>query len=298
MITCKYGTYNVYYDVTDTVLYNFCKNSKIIIPEKKQFNDLFGDPFFGVIKKLTIQHNNNMYIISEHDTNEHIIDLNTIVDKPLITFIIPTINRPTLINTLESIEQQTDPDWNALCIFDRVDPSEEALAKIKSNPKFRYIVLMEKLGKDTNSAGNVRNAGINTVSTQWIGFVDDDDLITPLYVQRLKEELITSPTIDTIIFRGLWYHNLNYGTNILPPPLATNFYHEQVGITFCYKLKMYRNGIVFIPSKKEDFDLLDRIRTNKYKILMSPKIVYKILNRTAPNNILEYLESISTRVIL
>ena len=48
----------------------------------------------------------------------------------LVTIIIPTINRSTLINTLESLEKQIDPDWKAICIFDFVYVLRAELAHV------------------------------------------------------------------------------------------------------------------------------------------------------------------------
>ena len=37
-----------------------------------------------------------------------------------ITFIIPTIGRETLKNSIDSLINQTDHDWNAIIIFDGI----------------------------------------------------------------------------------------------------------------------------------------------------------------------------------
>ena len=37
-----------------------------------------------------------------------------------ITFIIPTIGRDTLSNTIKSLEEQTNQNWNAIIIFDGI----------------------------------------------------------------------------------------------------------------------------------------------------------------------------------
>lgn len=293
--TAKYGTYFVNYDVTNTVLLHYYQQQtcKLVIPIEKRFNDLFGDPAEYQKKNLTILHGKRLYIIDEYDTEEHTIDLTgTPVNKPLITFIIPSINRPTLLRTLESISKQTDPDWEAVCVFDKVDPSPIILAEIQSNPKFRYIVLMKKLGEGTNSGGNVRNMGINTVSTEWIGFVDDDDTISPLYVQRLKEEL-NRTQLDLVIFRGLF----NFGRGrIMPLPEHTTFIQDYVGIHFCYKLKAYRAGMIFEPSNREDFTLLDKIRSKQYKMVMSPFITYYVNYNDIADDDREQLEQQTPRI--
>jgi len=90
----------------------------------------------------------------------------------LVTFIIPTIGRPTLTKTLDSILNNTDPNWNAIVMFDGIQPT------IGSNDPRIRIYYMEKKGR-LNHAGIVRNTAIQFATTPWIGFVDDDDAISP-----------------------------------------------------------------------------------------------------------------------
>ena len=41
--------------------------------------------------------------------------------EPIITFIIPSIARLTLLRTVESLKNQTDPNWRSIIIYDGVD---------------------------------------------------------------------------------------------------------------------------------------------------------------------------------
>lgn len=95
----------------------------------------------------------------------------------MITFVIPTIGRDTLQNAIQSIENQTDDNWKIIIIFDGVKSTINI-----TNPKIQ-ILEIEKIGKDRNSAGNVRNYGMNYVDTDWIAFLDDDDTIAEDYVE-------------------------------------------------------------------------------------------------------------------
>ena len=85
--------------------------------------------------------------------------------KPLITFIIPTIGRSTLSNTLESLINQTNPNWKAIVIFDGVSST------IKNTDRRISVIESSKLGKTYNSAGVVRNYGITLADTEWVAFV-------------------------------------------------------------------------------------------------------------------------------
>jgi len=110
MVDCIYGAKNVFIDVTDKVLNMFKKDSSLFFSRGwKYFNEYFSDPFAGELKFLIIVVGERIYNIPENDTGEHSIDLK-ITSKELITFIVPTIGRTSLMATLESIENQTNSD--------------------------------------------------------------------------------------------------------------------------------------------------------------------------------------------
>ena len=41
--------------------------------------------------------------------------------KNIITFIIPSLNRFTILNSIESLKNQTNPNWKCIIIYDGVD---------------------------------------------------------------------------------------------------------------------------------------------------------------------------------
>jgi len=281
-IYCEYGGDDTFINITNNILINFVKDDDIYLNGDKKFNTYFGDPCLGTEKVLRIYVNDLIYEIPECDTDEYTIKLPNLIiehsnkikeimyDDNLITFIIPTINRESLLDTLDSLLQQIDHKWKAICVFDRVEPSQEIQLKLESDIRFDYIVLSEKLGQLKNSAGLVRNVGIERVTTKWVGFVDDDDTLSPYYVNCLKDELINND-VDCIIFRMLY-------TKIMPLPFHTDFHRNLVGISFCYKTKLFFEGYQFVPSSGEDHDLLNRFRENGIKIMISPHITYKVRN--------------------
>ena len=58
----------------------------------------------------------------------------------IITFIVPSINRPTLGNTIQSLLNQTNPNWKCFVLYDGVD------GKDFTDPRIETFKL-EKLGK-------------------------------------------------------------------------------------------------------------------------------------------------------
>ena len=180
----------------------------------------------------------------------------------MITFIIPSISRDTLINSIQSIQNQTNENWKLIVIFDGVKSTLDFQDdKIK-------VFEIEKTGEGTNNAGNVRNYGMQYVDTEWIAFLDDDDTISNDYIQHFIDEQTLFPSMDVLIFRMLNYHC------ILPSNYTDDFYINSVGISFCMKKKIFDEGNLFVPSNKEDFNMLDKIRSNHYHMNISPYLTY------------------------
>ena len=185
-------------------------------------------------------------------------------EVPHITFIIPSIGRPTLVHTLNSLKRMENPNWKAIVVFDGLAPT-----LISDDPRIT-MVTMEKTGVH-NHAGRVRNEGIRRATTPWVGFVDDDDTLQPTYVTRFHEHVRTSNP-DVIIFRMK-----NSDGRILPREDQTDFYKNEVGISFCTKQSHFvSEQLWFEPSATEDFDLLDRLRAKHKSILISPHVEYTV----------------------
>jgi len=187
-----------------------------------------------------------------------------------VTFIIPTIGRETLSLTLQSLKNQTITNWKAIVIFDGIEPNIS-----ETDPRITIIKTPIKLGQGYNSAGLVRNYGIKFVNTEWVAFVDDDDSITPNYIESFLSELWLDP--DVIIFR------MTMDDRVCPSIDSTNFFIKNVGISFAVKTELV-SKFIFIPSIEEDFEFLDKVRLKKYKIVLSPYITYTVNKYNSINN--------------
>jgi glycosyltransferase involved in cell wall biosynthesis len=189
-----------------------------------------------------------------------------------LTFIIPTIGRHTLSQTLSCLINQTNPNWKAIVIFDGLAPTIE-------NPDSRInFIQTEKLGQNHNSAGMVRNYGIIFAETEWIAFVDDDDCLSKNYVELFYLEIDTYKLIELIIFRMV------FGGSIMPKLSTDTFHACQVGISFAVKKSIFEEGHIFTPSNIEDYVYLDEIRNNNHKMMISPHITYFVRDYVSINN--------------
>lgn len=180
--------------------------------------------------------------------------------KSMITFIIPTINRKSLQESINSLLAQTNPNWKAIIVFDGVSCTNYSDSRIKS-------LTIQKTGK-ANHAGQVRNFGINLAETDWVAFLDDDDTISNNYVEKFYEEIKENPDAKCIIFRMKTEFEPG---KILPEPSHNDFYRCKVGISFAIKKEL---NILFEPSAVEDFILLHKIRHQKHKMIISPYVTY------------------------
>ena len=142
----------------------------------------------------------------------------------IITFIIPSLNRDTIVNSIESLKNQTNPNWKCILVYDGVD------GKVFDDERITIIKIDKKgiIGSSTRNgqAGLVRNEGIKLCNTEWIGFLDDDDTIHPDYVKKLFESY---SNYDFVVWR-MKYSN-GY---ILPEPDRNDLVICKVGISFCW----------------------------------------------------------------
>ena len=191
----------------------------------------------------------------------------------LVTFIIPSIGRKTLKNTIDSLLNQTIEKWNAIIIFDGI------VSNIINNDKRIKILETNKKGLNINSSGLVRNYGISYAKTKWIAFIDDDDIISNDYLEVFYNELEENYELDldVIIFR------MKLENRIIPKLNTDNFYLCDVGISYVMKKEIFDSGIKFIPDGAEDFIHLDNMRKNGYKMMISPYIKYFVNTENIDN---------------
>jgi glycosyltransferase involved in cell wall biosynthesis len=195
----------------------------------------------------------------------------------LITFVIPSINRATLSRTLNSILRQTKSNWKAIIVFDGCEPTDESLLSLLQDSRFLYVPI-KRTGSQENifhgQAGFVRNIGMQFVHTPWIGFIDDDDVIIPTYMERFEEELQITPYADVISFKMIC------DSEIFPPVNYPHITQNTIGISFTMKSSLIKEGFGFKQSTSEDFGLLNDLQHAQKAIVLSPFITYLV--RDAP----------------
>lgn len=148
------------------------------------------------------------------------------IEKPVISFVIPTFNRPnTLKESIDSILTQDDSiiSYELVIIDNSGDHSNQnptsKLLKEYSDKHISYYQNEENIGYEGNF-----NRAIELSRSEWISFVHDDDLITEDYLKKIKDLLRkydVTKDIGYIKTENLIFSDIN----MLPSKIK--FYSEQ-----------------------------------------------------------------------
>lgn len=193
----------------------------------------------------------------------------------MIGFVIPSIGRDTITHTLNSLINQTSPNWKCFVGFDGKEESDVDKSLLVLDERIHYFYLKDKLGNEGNhhgNAGQVRNTIISkTDNIDWIGFVDDDDSLSPNYVKILEREIEEHP-FDCCVFRMKFPDG-----KILPPFEMNELRQNYVGISFCVSKNFIdTNEIKFENNNAEDFLFLKQIHQKGGKIVLSSHVTYYV----------------------
>lgn len=183
------------------------------------------------------------------------------------TFIIPTIGRPALNRAIKSLFVQTDKHWTAIVVWDGA--KKDAMPVLLHDYRITHLGTSGKKLGHGNVGALVRNVGLAIAQSEWIANLDDDDTVTPDYVERLKQE---SDGCDLIHFRTR-YPDLQSDTR--PGRSQTEFRADTVCNSFAFRLAFARaHNIQYIDDPSEDWAtfkaLLDAGATAK----MSKHVTY------------------------
>lgn len=119
-----------------------------------------------------------------------------------IGVLIPVFNaESTLVETLNSVTHQTrTPD--AICIVNdgSTDRSSSIIQDfISKNPEFSWEVVTRENG----GLGSARNTGLERLSTDYIAFLDADDVWTPHKLEHISNAIFNHPQAD-LIYHPIW----------------------------------------------------------------------------------------------
>jgi len=180
----------------------------------------------------------------------------------MITFIIPSLNRPTLHRSIDSLLNQTNPNWECIIVYDGVDGPQFEDSRIKT---FK-IEKTGIIGTINGQSGLVRNFGIKKSKSLWIGFLDDDDTLHKDYVKDLFDKY---SQYDFVVWRMVYTDG-----RILPPP-NNDLSFGSVGISFCFKNK-FENLLFDNNRNGEDYDMVTKLKSLTPNFIVTPEVYYNI----------------------
>lgn len=167
------------------------------------------------------------------------------------TFIIPTIGRPTLNRAVRSA---LETSARVLVVAD------DRNIQLETHPSLSIVYTPTPL----RSGGLSRNYGVKLAETPWVSFLDDDDAVTPDYVERLEE----CPSCDVVIFR-MQHPRLGLVPKI--PMIAFG----NVGISFSARTH-WMERICFPAERPQDFHILRGLEDAGARIHFSPHLTYHV----------------------
>ncbi len=108
---------------------------------------------------------------------------------PAISVVVPTRNRlPLLEDAIASVQAQTLPDWEIVVVDDCSEDGTWDWLEHLRDPRVRAIRL------DRHSERSAaRNKGLAMARGQFVLFLDDDDILTPIALEKLAGALRQQP---------------------------------------------------------------------------------------------------------
>ena len=112
-----------------------------------------------------------------------------------VSIIIPAYNAAkTITDTLNSVLAQTYPKWEAVVVDDGSTDETGKIVRgfVRRDARFRLVK------KRNGGEAAARNSGIAKARHDWLLFLDSDDWISPVYLERMTHELVSDPALDAV----------------------------------------------------------------------------------------------------
>ncbi|MFD2672712.1 glycosyltransferase family 2 protein [Marinicrinis sediminis] len=121
------------------------------------------------------------------------------VDRPKVSVIIPVYNGERyLVETVESVRQQTYGDIECICVLDgSTDSSESLLAE--------YGEAIRMVKQHNQGVSSARNRGLIEASGEYVLFLDQDDILQPRCIELMMSVMTARQPIAVAV--GGWIMN-------------------------------------------------------------------------------------------
>ena len=186
----------------------------------------------------------------------------------LISVIIPAYNVADFLpKCLDSILAQTYENWEAILIDDgSTDRSGEILDQYASQDA-RFVVIHQK----NQGQAAAMNAGLDRMTGDFVTFVDGDDYVSPVYLQKLLGWLLENRADISKCFQVQFPEG-----GQVPAPYIT----EEVRVLDgSIDLLFQVQGIESFPMKLFRRQLFDGLRFPKFTVAMDSALMIRILEK-------------------
>ena len=113
---------------------------------------------------------------------------------PKVSIVIPTYNQANLLKlALESVRAQTESDWEAVIVNNVSEDHTREVVQAFDDHRFRLIDF-----RNHGVIGASRNRGIEESRSEWVAFLDSDDLWAP---EKLEKCLAVADGADMLSHR-------------------------------------------------------------------------------------------------
>ncbi|MCL2024366.1 MAG: glycosyltransferase family 2 protein [Coriobacteriia bacterium] len=112
----------------------------------------------------------------------------------------------TLARAIESVRGLTDPDWQLVVVDDGSNDDTYAIATRFAQHESRISVVRQ----ENAGTGMARNAGIRATTTEWIAYLDADDMLAPEWLTVMKRTMEQHSGYDIYCSNG-WFVDADGG---------------------------------------------------------------------------------------
>ena len=205
--------------------------------------------------------------------------------KPLVSVIICTYNRSTLLNeTLKSITQQTYSPYEVIVVDN--NSTDDTVEVVRQYPAVRYLQELRQ------GVAYARNTGLAASRGEYVGFIDDDETVVPEWIEsiiqcfELEERVAAATGPLNAVFMGTpsrWIPNpndfigsyrgdqikiLRFGETIVT---GNAMFRRSLINGMCFDTKLGRVGKNLVSG--EDTDFIIQLYNRGYLVAYSPQAV-------------------------
>lgn len=205
----------------------------------------------------------------------------------MFSVVIPLYNKEfSIINTIQSVLNQTNPNFEIIVVDDgSTDNSVQLLEQLNDN----RIRLIQQKNKGVSAA---RNRGINEAKYEWVAFLDADDLWKPIHLEEVLYMMSKYP--NEMVYVTSFEYSDNRSTFKYPQKSdvfeINNYFKEVIKERLLWTSSVTVNKACFKKiggfniniNRGEDLDMWARLAKN-YKIIKSVKVtsIYNLVDQNS-----------------